>query len=109
LFPAATLRPLVLAGPPVHSFSGLAVAHASHVCIGGCQDEIRSLAMTPPMEFYAKPGVDFAGWLPEELQSRADFQFSASSHAGKRVSPSWSEDRPGCTIKIRAADVRFGS
>jgi len=39
------------------------------------------LAMTQPMEFYAEPGVDFVGWLPEELQSRADFQFSASVHA----------------------------
>jgi molybdate transport system substrate-binding protein len=39
------------------------------------------LAMTQPMEFYAEPGVDFVGWLPDELQSWADFQFSASVHA----------------------------
>jgi molybdate transport system substrate-binding protein len=25
--------------------------------------------------------VDFVGWLPEESQSRIDFQFSASVHA----------------------------
>jgi molybdate transport system substrate-binding protein len=42
------------------------------------------LAMTQPMEFYAEPGVDFVGWLPEELQSQADFQFSASVHAAAK-------------------------
>ena len=42
------------------------------------------LAMTQPMEFYAEPGVDFVGWLPEELQSRADFQFSASVHSAAK-------------------------
>ena len=36
------------------------------------------------MEFFSESGVDFVGWLPEELQSRADFQFSASVHAAAR-------------------------
>ena len=42
------------------------------------------LAITQPMEFFSELGVDFVGWLPEELQSRADFQFSASVHAAAR-------------------------
>jgi len=36
------------------------------------------LGMTQPMEFYAEPRVQFAGWLPAELQNPAEFSFAAA-------------------------------
>jgi len=42
------------------------------------------IGMTQPMEFYAEPSVQFVGWLPAELQSPADFSFSAAAPASAK-------------------------